>query len=222
MGCRQLRGRGHRLTHLCHAAERGFCFRPGSRCACWLIRHAGMLRAVRRIALLIGAAKERLGVGTFDRPAAMMLFELVRLHAGCHVFGLEVGDGAAGFDMRHAASSAFKGVKVRQIVEPRRYAGEQHDLSAAWAMRRLRALVAHGHWSFRLPDPAADVFGPRDYGLRLEAKYLFSYAAREHVIECRMVWAAPVSRLHIGACRQSIIIGSTRPQCRVRQLGRRD
>jgi hypothetical protein len=51
--------------------------------------------------------------------------------------------------MRDAASSAFKGVKIGQIVEPRRYASEPHDLSAAWAMRRLWALVAHGHWSFR-------------------------------------------------------------------------
>jgi hypothetical protein len=34
--------------------------------------------------------------------------EFVRLHVGCRVFGLEVGDGAAGFDMRDAASSTFK------------------------------------------------------------------------------------------------------------------
>jgi hypothetical protein len=64
-------------------------------------------------------------------------------------FRAEIGDDAAGFDMLDAASSAFKGVKIGQIVEPRRYASEPHDLSAAWAMRRLWALVAHGHWSFR-------------------------------------------------------------------------
>ena len=76
-----------------------------------------MLRAVWRIALLIGAAKERLGVIAFDRPAAVMFLELVRLYAGCLVFDLEVGDLAAGFDMRDAASAALKGVKVGQIVK---------------------------------------------------------------------------------------------------------
>jgi len=106
-----------------------------------------MLRAVRLTLDLIGAAKERLGVGAVDGPAAMMFLELVRLHAVCWL--LEVGDDAAAFDMSDAARAALKGVKVRQIVEPRRYAGELHNLSAAWAMRRLWALAAHGHWSFR-------------------------------------------------------------------------
>jgi hypothetical protein len=69
-----------------------------------------MLRAVWQIALLIGAANERLGVGAFDRPAAVMFLELVRLHAGCLVFGLEVSGDAAGFDVRNATSSAFKNV----------------------------------------------------------------------------------------------------------------
>jgi hypothetical protein len=36
--------------------------------------------------------------------------------------------------MRDAASSTFKGVKVGQVAKPRRYAGERHDLSAAWTM----------------------------------------------------------------------------------------
>jgi hypothetical protein len=144
-----LRGRGTCLTHLRHAAERTFYFRPGSRCARWLIRHAAMLRAVRQTLHAIGAAKERLCVGAFDRPAAVMFLEHVRLHAGCLVFGLEVGDAAAGFDVRHTASSAFKGVKVGQVAKSRRYSSEPHDLSAAWAIRRLWALVAHGHWSFR-------------------------------------------------------------------------
>jgi hypothetical protein len=90
-----------------------------------------MLPAVRRIALPIGAAKERPGVVAFDWPAAVMFLELVRLHAGCLVFGLEVGDLAAGFDMRHAASAAFKGVKVGQVVKSRRYPSEPHDLRAA-------------------------------------------------------------------------------------------
>ena len=102
-----------------------------------------MLRAVRRALDVIGAAKERLGVGAFDRPAAVMLLELVRLHAGGRGFGLEIGDDAAGFDVRHATSAAFKRVKIGQIVESRRYSSEPHDLSAAWAMRRLWALVAH-------------------------------------------------------------------------------
>jgi hypothetical protein len=90
-----------------------------------------MLRAVRRTLDVIGAAKERLGVGAIDRPAAMVTLELVRLHAGCWIFGLEVRDPATGFDVRHAASSAFKRVKIGQIVEPRRYASEPHHLSAA-------------------------------------------------------------------------------------------
>jgi hypothetical protein len=103
-----------------------------------------MVRAVRRTLDLIGATKERLG-GAFDRPAAMMVLELVRLYAGCRVFGLEVGDGIAGFDVRDAASSALKRVKVGQVVKSRRYSSEPHYLSAAWTMRRLWALVAHGH-----------------------------------------------------------------------------
>src|SRR5215467_5654525 len=108
-----LRGRGARLTHPRHAAERDFRLRPGSCCARWQIRHAAMLRAVRRALDAIGAAKKRLGVGAFDRPATVMFLELVRLYAGCLGFGLEVGGLAAGFDVRHAASSAFKGIKVR-------------------------------------------------------------------------------------------------------------
>jgi hypothetical protein len=144
-----LRGRGTRLPHLRHAAERGFYLRPGSRCARWLVRHSAMLCAVGRALDAIGAAKERLGVAAFDRPSAMMALELVRLHAGCLVFGLEDGDLAAGFDVRHAARATFKGIKVGQVVKPRRYPIEPHDLRAAWAKRRLWALVAHGHWSFR-------------------------------------------------------------------------
>jgi hypothetical protein len=70
-----------------------------------------MLRAVRPTLDLIGAAKERLGVGALDGPSAMMFLEFVRLHAGCWL--LEVGDDAAGFDMSDAASAAFKRVQVR-------------------------------------------------------------------------------------------------------------
>ncbi len=46
-----------------------------------------------------------------------MFLEPVRLYAGCLVFDLEVGDLAAGFDMRDATSAALKGVKVGQIVK---------------------------------------------------------------------------------------------------------
>jgi len=72
-----------------------------------------MLRAVRVTFDPIGAAKERLGVVAVDRPAAVMFLELMRLHAGSWFFGLQVGDLAAGFDMRDAASATFKRVKVR-------------------------------------------------------------------------------------------------------------
>jgi len=35
--------------------------------------------------------------------------------------------------MRHATSTAFKDMKVGQVVKSRRYASEPHDLRAAWA-----------------------------------------------------------------------------------------
>jgi hypothetical protein len=35
-------------------------------------------------------------------------------------------------DQRHATSSAFKGTKLSQIAESRRFLSEPHDLSAAW------------------------------------------------------------------------------------------
>jgi hypothetical protein len=180
-----LRGRGHRLTHLGLAAERNFYFRSGSRCARWLIRHPTMLRAVRGALDAIGAAIEGFGGVAFDRPSAMMALELVRLHAGLLVFELGVGNLAAGFDVRHAASSTFKRIKVGQVVKSRRCPSKPHDLRAAWAMRRLWALVAHGHWSFRpnVPEPAADVVGRGDYGLLFQANKLFRHAAHEHVIE---------------------------------------
>src|SRR6516225_9061019 len=55
-------------------------------------------------------------------------------------------------DMRHATSSAFKGVKVGEVAKSRRHSREPHDLSAAWAMRRcwrafIRELVGHGQRS---------------------------------------------------------------------------
>src|SRR6516164_9401523 len=108
-----LRRRGHRLTHFRRAPERDLCVRPRSRCARWLIRHAAMLRAVGRALDAIGAAIVGFCGGTFDWPSAMMALQLVRLHAGCLVFGHEVGGGATGFDMSDAASATFKRVKVR-------------------------------------------------------------------------------------------------------------
>jgi hypothetical protein len=47
-------------------------------------------------------------------------------------------------DVRHVTSSAFKDVEIGQVVKPLCYSTEPHDLSAAWAPRRLWALVAHG------------------------------------------------------------------------------
>lgn len=51
--------------------------------------------------------------------------------------------------MQHATSSAFKGIKLRQVAKSRRYSSEPHDLSAAWARRRrwrvfTRVFVEHG------------------------------------------------------------------------------
>jgi len=51
-------------------------------------------------------------------------------------------------DVRRATSSAFKGVKLRQVAKSRGYSSEPHDLSAAWAKRRpwrafIKAFVAH-------------------------------------------------------------------------------
>jgi hypothetical protein len=40
-----------------------------------------------------------------------------------------------------------------------------------------------GPFGRNVPEPAADVVGRDDYDLLLQAKYLFSCAAREHVIE---------------------------------------
>jgi len=53
-----------------------------------------------------------------------------------------------GVDVRHATSSAFKDIKVRQVPKSRRRSSERHKLSAAWAMRQLwrvftRVIVAH-------------------------------------------------------------------------------
>src|SRR5689334_14303360 len=41
-----------------------------------------------------------------------------------------------GLDVRHAISSALKGIQVRQIAKSRSYSSDPHDLSAAWAERR--------------------------------------------------------------------------------------
>jgi hypothetical protein len=41
-------------------------------------------------------------------------------------------------------------------------------LSAAWAKRRLRALVVHGHWSFRLQmSPTPELGSRADECLRI-------------------------------------------------------
>jgi|SRR6516162_1883683 len=42
-----------------------------------------------------------------------------------------------GLNVRHATSSAFKNIQVGQVVKSRCYSNEPHDLSAAWAKRRL-------------------------------------------------------------------------------------
>jgi hypothetical protein len=52
-------------------------------------------------------------------------------------------------DVRHAASSTFKDIKVRQAPKSQRCSSEPHNLSAAWANRRAwriftRVFVAHG------------------------------------------------------------------------------
>jgi hypothetical protein len=58
-------------------------------------------------------------------------------------------EGRSRLNVRHATSSAFKGIKVGQVIKSRRYSSESHELSAAWAKRRpwgafIRAFVAHG------------------------------------------------------------------------------
>jgi hypothetical protein len=40
-----------------------------------------------------------------------------------------------------------------------------------------------GPFGRNVPEPAADVVGRGEYGLLFQAKYLFSFAAHEHVIE---------------------------------------
>ena len=52
-------------------------------------------------------------------------------------------------DVRHAANSTFKDIKVGQVPKSRRYSSEPHNFSAAWAKRRpwrffIRVFVAHG------------------------------------------------------------------------------
>ena len=58
-------------------------------------------------------------------------------------------------DVRHTTSSAFKRIKVWQAAKSRRYTGQPHGLSAAWAKRGswrvfMRAFVMHGQ---KLPEP---------------------------------------------------------------------
>jgi len=55
-----------------------------------------------------------------------------------------------------------------------------------------------GPFGRNVPEPGADVVGRRDYGLLLQAKYLFWCATHEHVIECRMVRTAPERSFSAG------------------------
>ena len=60
--------------------------------------------------------------------------------------------------MRHATSSAFKGVKVGQVAKSRCYSSEPHDPSAGWAMWRcwrafIGEFVGHGQRSLEPQCP---------------------------------------------------------------------